>query len=501
MATRWLKYRYLILSLLLFTLMTISISRQFWVGDFWEHSAVINEIAFDPINPKHSLLAVDAPHALFSPYAVFWGLFSRITQIGPIKTLSIAGVLNLILLLLGLYLFIAALFPKDRVGIAFYSLLLILLLWGSAVWNYSGFFHLRVLGYVLPYPSTFCLGLAFIILAVNQKRILDNKPAFWALILLLSLVVLLTHQFTFIFLAVGVIAMGICKKDRLRLELLQICSFFIFLFLLASLWPYYPFLKLVFGAAAVYDNTQKSMYQYLLLRLWPVLIGIPLLIIDYRSNWRQPLLIMFGSLVAIYIAGYIFAAFSYGRVIAFLVMIIDFTIAKYLVKLESKPPQKFSRLRHWPLVFSASFTVLLLALAYTAFVLPALDRTTVNEQKSYEPYYFLYNYTKHYDVILANPGSSKSNPIPTFSGKLVGLYNDLPFIPDLSERVSDAAHFFAVDAAQGEREEVIRKYGVQFVLLENLQTPDGKNLAAAIKSLGKVVYRNNRFILISVDGQ
>jgi len=101
---------------------------------------------------------------------------------------------------------------------------------------------------------------------------------------------------------------------------------------------------------------------------------------------------------------------------------------------------------HWPLVFSASFTVLLLALTYTAFVSPALDRTTVKEQKSYEPYYFLYNYTKHYDVILANPGSSKSNPIPTFSGKLVGLYNDLPFIPDLSERVSDAAHFFDVDA-------------------------------------------------------
>jgi hypothetical protein len=224
-------------------------------------------------------------------------------------------------------------------------------------------------------------------------------------------------------------------------------------------------------------------------------------VIDLRSNWRQPLLVMFGILAAIYLAGYILAAYSYGRVISFLVMIIDFTIAKYLVKLESEAPRKVSQIPHWPLVFSAGFTVLLLAVTFTAFVSPALGRSLTTEQKSYEPYYFLYEYTDHYDVILADPGSSKSNPIPSFSGKLVSSYNDLPFIPDLRQRVTDAAHFFDLDATQSERQEIIHKYGVQFILLENISTPDGKKLAAAIKPLGKIVYRNNRFTLISVDAR
>ena len=63
LVSRWLKYRYLLLCAALFTLMIISISKQYWVGDFWEHSAVVNEFAYNPTNPQHSLLSSDAPHA------------------------------------------------------------------------------------------------------------------------------------------------------------------------------------------------------------------------------------------------------------------------------------------------------------------------------------------------------------------------------------------------------------------------------------------------------
>ncbi len=499
--TRWLKYRYLLLSLMLFALMALSVSKQFWVGDFWEHSAVINELAYNPIDPKHSLLSSDAPHALFSPYALFWGLFSRLTHIGPIKTLSIAGIINLFLLLIGLYLFISALWPKERDGIAYYGLLLILLLWGSGVWNFSGFFHLRVLGYVLPYPSTFNAALAFIILAINHRRIEKKQPGLWAPILLLSLIVILSHQFTFIFLASGIIAMGICKKGEIRLELFQIAGFFALLLLLASFWPYYPFLKLIFGGASVYDSTQKAMYQYLILRLWPALIGIPFLVIDFRANWRQPLLVMFAILALIYIGGFLLAAYSYGRVISFLVMIIQLTLAKHLVQFEKKPLLKFVPANTWPLVFSLGVTFILLAAAYLPFISPALERSIAPGVKTYEPYYFLNSYVDHYDVVLTDPRSTKSILVPSFSGKLVASYNDLPFVPDLQDRIRDAIHFFGADATQSERQDILHKYGVQYVLLENSQSADRKALLAAMKTLGEVVYRNNRFILYSVDSK
>jgi len=202
-----LKYRYLCLSAVVFTLMCVSISKQYWVDDFWEHAAVIRELAAHPLHPQHPLLALDAPHALFTPYALFWGIFARLTHFSPIKTLSIAGIINCLLFLVGLYLFISAIAAKDRDGVAFYSLLFILLLWGPLAWNFSAFFHLRELGYILPYPSTFSMALAFMILAMNKRRI-DTQREIWLLpIWLLSTLVLLSHQFTFIFLASGLLAM------------------------------------------------------------------------------------------------------------------------------------------------------------------------------------------------------------------------------------------------------------------------------------------------------
>ena len=239
----FLKFRYLILSAIVFALMCLSVSRQYWVGDFWLHSAVINELAYSPLHPKHPQLSLDAPHPLYSPYAVTWSLFSRATHWNAIKTLSLAAVFNTFLFLTGLYLFASAIAPRDGSGVAFYSLLFILLLWGATVWNWSGFFHLRVLGYVLPYPSTFCLGLSFIALALNKRRI-DKRQDLWlAPILIFAATILLSHPFTFIFLASGLLAMMFSTKQRFISELMKIAGVLLGALFLAILWPYYPFLN------------------------------------------------------------------------------------------------------------------------------------------------------------------------------------------------------------------------------------------------------------------
>jgi hypothetical protein len=135
-----LKFRYLILSLIVFALMCVSASKQYWAGDFWLHSAAVHELAYNPLHPKNPVLSLDAPNPDFSPYIMAWSLFSRVTQKSAIGTLSVAAAFNILLFLAGLYLFLSAIAPRERDGVAFYSLLFILLLWGSSAWNWSGFF-------------------------------------------------------------------------------------------------------------------------------------------------------------------------------------------------------------------------------------------------------------------------------------------------------------------------------------------------------------------------
>jgi hypothetical protein len=488
-----LKYRYFLLSGLVFALMCLSVSKQYWVGDFWEHAAVIRELAAHPLHPGHPIIAVNAPHALYSPYALFWGIFSRLTGFNPIKTLSIAGIINCFLFLVGLYLFISALVPEERDGAAFYSLLFMLLLWGTYAWNFSGFFHLRQLGYILPYPSTFCMALVFIALAMNIQRVESNRDAWLLPILILSTIVLLSHQITFIFLAVGILATSLRSRRGLLSELLRVAGLFLVALLLASLWPYYPLMRLMFGASAVYDTSQMELYRSILIRVWPALVGIPLLVLDLRGDWRKPLPWMFVILLGIYILGDLSTSYSYGRVVSFMIYILDFTLAIYLVRLEHWVQVKVPRIPGLPLLLCASITLGLAALAFNPFIYPALERSILSERRSYEDYYFLSKYVKDNEVVLTDP---TGNLVPVFGGKLVGAATDLPFVPDAQARLDAVNRFFNPDTPPAEKLKVIQDYRVTFVLLQKSRAYDWRALRDFMKSYGQTVYENRRFILL-----
>jgi alpha-1,6-mannosyltransferase len=469
------------------------------VGDFWEHSAVINELATNPLHPRNALLPLDAPHAFYSPYTLAWGLFSHLTHLNAIETLAIAGLCNLILFLTGLYLFVSAITLINREGVAYYSLLLILLLWGTSAWNYSGFFHLRVLGYVLPYPSTFSMGLSFFILAIHKRRIEDNRYIWWIPVLLLSVIVLLSHPFTFIFLVAGIIAISLGTRRSLLSELFQVGCLLIVTLLLGMLWPYYPLLKLMLDESTVYNASNMGMYENVLMRIWPALIGVPLLFMNFHEDWRQPLPWMFGILVTIYIIGWVFKAYSYGREISNILFILDIAIAIYLVKLESRIPLDGSNILYKPLIFSTVLTLLLILLTYQPFIRPALERSIIAKRESYEKYYFLSKTTDHYDPILADPDEDGTIKVPTFGGKLVGVSRPLAFVPDAQERLSAVDLFFSDSARLEDRLDVIRRFHVEYILLEKSKTSGWGKLKVSIKQLGKVVYQNRRFILFSVN--
>src|SRR5579864_8269628 len=76
--------------------------------DFWEHAAVVRELARHPFNPHHPILLIDKPHAYFTLYSLGVAIFSRLSGLGPVSALKIGGLVNLVVLLAAFPLFVRA---------------------------------------------------------------------------------------------------------------------------------------------------------------------------------------------------------------------------------------------------------------------------------------------------------------------------------------------------------------------------------------------------------
>ena len=493
----FLKYRYWLLSLALFVLMGLHSYNGLWVGDFWEHSSVIRELALHPLHPQHPQLLINAPHAFYTPYHLIWALFSRWTGVSAISTLELAGMINLWLLLTGLFWFISAFKPRNRDGAAFYSLLFMLLLWGSLAWNYSGFYHLGTLGWVIPYPSTFAIALTFFALAINQRRIDTGRDLLLLPVFLIAIVVLLSHQITFIFLALGLISFSLRAPGRLWVELLKIGGLLALALGLAAFWPYYPFIQLLLGGSAVFHASNQDMYQHVIIRIWPASIGIPFLVLEGWRDHRQPLVWMFAGLLVIYIIGGVSGAYSYGRVISYMVVILDLIIALYVARWETKITIGGQPLQRSQAFFSIGFSLVLVILAFQSFISPLTGSLKPQMTNRYARFQFLSSYTKPDDVVLAPAGLNLY--VPTFGGKVVAFDRPLAFVPDQTQRQEAVNRFFDLKDSQSDRIQTLQQYGVKYILLEKTADSNWESLRTQVAPFTDLIYRGKRYLLFSID--
>jgi hypothetical protein len=82
---------------------------------------------------------------------------------------------------------------------------------------------------------------------------------------------------------------------------------------------------------------------------------------------------------------------------------------------------------------------------------------------------------------------------PALGAKVVAPGYIAPFIEDVDRRYTDVAQFFRSPSA-GERQVIIERYGVSFVLFDlRFETPD--------RALGTVVHRDDRYVLVAVTAR
>src|SRR5262245_48798515 len=309
-----------------------------WVGDFWEHAAVVRELATHPWVPLHPILLSDAPHAFYSPYSLAVALLARAFDMTPVNALTCAGLFNLVGLLIALPLFIHVLFEStDHYSIAFYSLLLLLLLSGTNTWLWSGFFHIQALAYDLPYPSTFALVLTLVSIVSLLALVKSGRPG-WLLVLLPTMaVVLLTHPTT----ALVMFILQFCVLvDRTSVPLMKKVfvagSLFAASLLIALLWPYFSFAKLVLQQSPDFHSDSRVLYENVFPSVMPTLIGLPVIAWMVVKNMTDALGLSFVLLVIVYVACWYTDKWRYGRVISNVMMLLQLSLGWALAQLENK---------------------------------------------------------------------------------------------------------------------------------------------------------------------
>lgn len=474
-------------------------SRRMWCSDFWEHAAVVRELATNPLSPRNPLISSGAPHAFYSPYAVLAGLISRATGMNSIRTLEWLGVANLALLLISFRMFSDALLKRREA--AFYLLLFTLVLWGREAWEFSGFFHLRPLGQVLPYPSTFATAVALCGVAIYDKALRSENLLWLALTALACLIVALTHPTTLVFFSVCIFSLTLARaaasegalRSRLRSFAFPLACVFVLPLALAALWPYYPFYRLLFENSAAYDAACRGIYSDVLKQIWPALFGIPLLIWRFKSNRADPVSLITAILVMIYAYGAFSHRWGLGRVISHIVLMLHLCMADAVAQVEASPWARISSSRALRIAFAGVVTLAVLSILY-------LDRGGLiscymsNETSDYRRYEWLSGATGQYDVVLSDLETSVY--VPAFAGKVVGTSRVLHFVPDADARNQDVMRFLSTSCTRREREAIIRKYGVKWLLLNKENVPGWATIAESFRDRAQNELSSSRFLLM-----
>lgn len=465
-----------------------------WGSDFWGHVAVVRELSTNPLRPQHPILLADAPHAFFSPYAVCLGLISRATGLDPVSILPLAGLVNLVLLMGALRLFVGSV--SSARAAPFLALLFTLFLWGSSPWDWAGFFHLRSLGGVLPYHSTFAVSAALLGLVAYSRYLAQPRLICLAALALLLWLVLLTHPLTAIFLFIGLAALTLhdFRWAHIR-RYAALAGASAVAVVGAVAWPYYPFLELLTSPSVHYDLDQREMYQNVLVQIYPALLGLPFLFLRLRANWRDPLGAIFLAVGALYLYGFLSGQWRYGRMMPFVVLCLHLALAVGLAA--ARPAQSMARPRS--LSLSVARGAVAIGLALSASDLAGYVRQVRSEQQWYEGYLFLGQHTQQHEVVLADLNTS--NVVPAFGGKVVAASRFLAFVPDHEQRERDVEEFFAGETPQQRREEILRQYRVDWLLVDREVLLGSQTNLSELRRFGQVAYedRQRGLILVRVD--
>jgi hypothetical protein len=490
------RHRYLALATAVTIVGVVQTLNGQWSTDMWEHVAVVRRLIEDPFRTTPPLTLLD------TPYTVMLGALGHVFGVNAVTILSVAAIANLVLLLVALRLFVVEATANQRAP--FWALVFLLLLWGFSPYRFSGFFNLNSIGFVLPYPSTFATAVALLTLTAAHRAMRDRGPLLLIAVAAGTGSVVLVHPITGAWLAIGLLAVGI-SRARIPRDWVWLGTASVVGLALTLLWPYYSIFDLLRDTSS-YDAANRAMYDDVVVRLFPAVIGVWVIWRRFRVDRRDLLAVMMSGGLAIYAYGYVRDEYSYGRSLALVVLVLDIAAADGVGRLEVG--FRWRRASGWyraGVVALASLLVLGLVESrgglvrmVPPFLLPPSVRTSDELVRVDDRYGFLMDRVGPNDVVIGET-EMDNQVIPAIAGKPLQPFWMAPVVTDIDARKRAQAEFLDPATSSDRRAEIAAKYEARFVLLHE-RGHNGAALVRALEASGAtLVYRQDGLRLVALN--
>lgn len=495
-------HRYALLAAATVALTAVQTLNGQWSSDMWEHVAVVRELITRPFDPAHPQILSDAAHPGFSPYTVALGVVGGVTGTSALTVLSAAAVLNVALLLAAWHAFVVAVTENRRAP--FWSLLFMLLLWGASPYRYSGFFGLNSIGFVAPFPSTFATAVALITI-VGALR-LTGAPSVAHLlgVGVGTALVVLVHPLSAPWLLAALAAVGITRLRGLRSWLGALLALGLTI-TICLLWPYYSFVELLRGTGDL-EALNASMYTDVLVRLLPAMLGLVVIVRRFRAHPRDLLALFLIGASSLWLLGAVTNNTSYGRSLAFVVIVLHVALADGVGRLEARAHWRHASRRD-QVGAAALAALLVLGLVTTSpgwvrMIPPPLLSASLRDAdelvRPEEAFELLVGNVGRTEVVLS-PHPSDNRIIPALAGRTLTLAAPRPFVDDLEARAVAQRDYVDRATTVAERRAIETRYDVRFVLLRTDDAMDRLLLERLRAEGAAVVAGTDELVLVALD--
>lgn len=301
-----------------------------WAFDIWSYLAAVTEFQHSGLAATNSLTVNAGADPFLSPYTLLVGTSARVLGLGSLTAISIAGVLNVLYLLIALYWFAASFVRSTTAG--FSLVVATLVLWGVDPWQWAGYFNLSSIGRVAPLGSTFASATGITALGCIQRWLRhDGHLAQVVVVAVLLATTVLVHPMTALW--VGLVAFGIWAGPGASWRKRWIIA----LAVLAGgattlLWPYYWVPDLVSGSADV-GPTNLGVFRGVIRRSFLALPAIVVVALRYRDRRLQPLIISFLIVTSAFVYGWIVQDGILGRTFPGVMLCAHMLIVMELIRL------------------------------------------------------------------------------------------------------------------------------------------------------------------------
>ncbi|MFF9043573.1 hypothetical protein [Streptomyces parvulus] len=443
---------------LVLLLLVLVVVRLPWIGDLGMHAATLQRLRHDLLHPGNPLVDADTPSPYYSPWTVPLGWLAGVTGFSVFTVLRIGAVVSLAVLATGVWRYARTL--SSRPAVPPLALLALVLLWGTTEFSWSGFLGLHSLALTVAYPSVLALGLAFHLWAWLTRA---QGWGAWLGCGVLWAVILLVHQYSGIVASLGALAVVIGARHAGRRVWARVAGGLALGLVVLWVWPYYDIFAL-FGAGDGMDEVHRSLYRDLWARYWLVLVGVAALVVRWRRDRRDVLVLFFVLGLLVFVAGGVSGHWSWGRVLPAAVIPAQLAVAVEV-------GEAGRRVVRWvwagvlgvALVVGAWGQVGVLGYAVGPGVLPGVIAEKYREP--WEGYGWITRWVGYGDVVMAREFPSRLIPA-TGAYTVAPGYTDF-FLDDEGERVGAVRRYFSVgvEGVSGSvRRGIEREYGVRWVV-------------------------------------